>query len=100
VGQGSIQTFGKANGKAMAKGSPSWNASDRRPIPLLEKEGKGLLDGAANRGKDIVSARSNQAYCAHHDRQNYSQHNRVFRDVLSVIRQQPAQNMRHLEPHA
>ena len=44
-----------------------------------------LLDRAADRGKNVVGIRSDQTDRAYYYGQDYRQHHRVLRDVLSVV---------------
>jgi len=44
-----------------------------------------LLDAAANLGEYVVGIRPDEPDRAHNDDQNHSQHNCVFRDVLTLL---------------
>ena len=56
-----------------------------------------LLDGAADRRKDVVCIGANQADCAHYYGQDYRQHHCVLRDILSIISQYSMQSVLHID---
>jgi hypothetical protein len=54
-----------------------------------------LLDRAAYRGENVVGTRSDHPNGAYNHREDYGQHNRVFRDILTILLAQPVQSTDH-----
>ena len=90
--------------KAGSKPEPSgWQLGGRFATPpedlpaLVEnaERAPSLLDRTAHGGKDVVGAGSNQSNRAYHHSEYYSQHYRIFRDILAILFPQPVQSTDH-----
>jgi len=62
----------------------TWAPRARVPIQN-ELDAKLLRNRTTHRGKYVISIRTNQPDCPHHDDQNHSQHHGVFRDILALL---------------
>lgn len=92
---------GKPNRGELEKIRPGWPArGEKWPYDLrfLRKMLKfmDLLNGAADRGKNVVSVRSDQSDCAYDYRQDDGQHDRIFGNVLPCFFPQAPQKTHHV----